>query len=206
VGGGEWGQRSCFPTPHSPLPIPYFWCLHLYLKRHKVLRAFAVPVPHICVYIIDGNNVIGGRVGWHRDKPGSRRLLLHDLARLARAKKLRLNVVFDGASDPQFPDGSSYRGVRIFYSRPGSDADSRVVEMVEAERNKKSLVVVTSDRKLTSRVRACGARVMRSGEFRRMLDEAAETAPDQEPDAPNIKDDEMNEWLRYFGVEESDSG
>jgi len=158
------------------------------------------------VYVIDGNNVIGGRVGWHRDKPGSRRLLLHDLARLARAKKLRLNVVFDGAPDPQFPDGSSYRGVRIFYARLGSDADSRVVEMVEAERNKKSLVVVTSDRKLTSRVRASGARVMRSGEFRRMLDEIAENTTDQEADTPKIKDDEMSEWLRYFGVEESDSG
>jgi predicted RNA-binding protein with PIN domain len=157
------------------------------------------------VYVIDGNNVIGGRVGWHRDKPGSRRLLLHDLARLARVKKLRLNVVFDGAPDPQFPDGSSYRGVRIFYARLGSDADSRVVEMVEAERNKKSLVVVTSDRKLTSRVRASGARVMRSGEFRRMLDEIAENATDHEADTPKIKDDEMNEWLRYFGVEESDS-
>ena len=158
------------------------------------------------MYVIDGNNVIGGRVGWHRDKPGSRRLLLHDLARLARAKKLRLNVVFDGAPDPQFPDGSSYRGVRIFYARVGSDADSRVVEMVEAERNKKSLVVVTSDRKLTSRVRASGARVMRSGEFRRMLDEIAENATDQEADTPKIKDDEISEWLRYFGVEESDSG
>jgi predicted RNA-binding protein with PIN domain len=158
------------------------------------------------VYVIDGNNVIGGRVGWHRDKPGSRRLLLHDLARLARAKKLRLNVVFDGAPDPQFPDGSSYRGVRIFYARLGSDADSRVVEMVEAERNKKSLVVVTSDRKLTSRVRASGARVMRSGEFRRMLDEIAESATDQEADTPKIKDDELSEWLRYFGVEESDGG
>jgi len=158
------------------------------------------------VYVIDGNNVIGGRVGWHRDKPGSRRLLLHDLARLARAKKLRLNVVFDGAPDPQFPDGSSYRGVRIFYARLGSDADSRIVEMVEDERNKKSLVVVTSDRKLTSRVRASGARVMRSGEFRRMLDEIAENTTDQEADTPKIKDDEMSEWLRYFGVEESDSG
>ena len=157
------------------------------------------------MYVIDGNNVIGGRVGWHRDKPGSRRLLLHDLARLARAKKLRLNVVFDGAPDPQFPDGSSYRGVRIFYARLGSDADSRIVEMVEDERNKKSLVVVTSDRKLTSRVRASGARVMRSGEFRRMLDEIAEPPSDQEVDTPKIKDEEMSEWLRYFGVEDSDS-
>ena len=130
---------------------------------------------------------------------------MRDLARLGGVKKLRLNVVFDGAPDPQFPDGSSYRGVRIFYSRPGSDADSRIIEMVEAERNKKSLVVVTSDGKLTSRVRACGARVMRSGEFRRMLDEAVKNTPDQDPDAPDIKDDEMDEWLRYFGVEESDS-
>jgi len=134
---------------------------------------------------------------------------------LARMKKLRLNVVFDGAPDPQFPDGSSYRGVRVFYSRPGSDADARIIEMVEAERNKKSLVVVTSDGKLTSRVRACGARVMRSGEFRQALDQApeevVERSPGREPDTPNVKpnmvkDDEMNEWLRYFGVDESDSG
>jgi YacP-like NYN domain len=140
------------------------------------------------MYLIDGNNVIGGRVGWHRDKPGSRRRLVQDLARLAQTKKLRLSVVFDGAPDPEFPDGSSYRSVRIFYSRQGSDADARIIEMVEAERNKKNL------------------RVMRSGEFRRMLDEIAPAAPDQEPDIkPDIKDDEMNEWLRYFGVEESDN-
>jgi len=158
------------------------------------------------MYLIDGNNVIGQRVGWHRDKPGSRRRLMQDLARLIRAKKLRLTVVFDGAPDPQFPDGSGYRGARIFYARQGSDADARIIEMVEAERNKKNLVVVTSDRKLASRVSACGVRVMRSGEFRRildegMLDEAVSAAPDEQPD---IKDDETNEWLRYFGVEESD--
>jgi predicted RNA-binding protein with PIN domain len=154
------------------------------------------------VYLIDGNNVIGGRVGWHRDKPGSRRRLMEDLALLARTKKLRLSVVFDGAPDPQFPDGSSYRGVRIFYSRKDSDADSRIIEMVEAERNKKSLVVVTSDGKLTSRVRACGARVMRSGQFRETLDEAAHAAPDQEQNLLN--DGEMDEWLRYFGAEKPD--
>ncbi|MGH9767964.1 MAG: NYN domain-containing protein [Blastocatellia bacterium] len=155
------------------------------------------------MYLIDGNNVIGQRVGWHRDKPGSRRRMTQDLARLAWAKKLRLTVVFDGAPDPQFPDGSSYRGVRIFYSRQGSDADARIIEMVEAERNRKNLVVVTSDGRLASRVRASGVRVMRSGELRRMLDETASAAPEEEPD---IKDDEISEWLRYFGVEESDDG
>jgi predicted RNA-binding protein with PIN domain len=162
------------------------------------------------MYLIDGNNVIGGRVGWHRDKPGSRRRLLEDLARLARTKKLRMSVVFDGAPDPEFPDGSSYRGVRIFYSRQGSDADTRIIEMVEAERDKKNLLVVTSDGRLGARVRATGVRVMRSGAFRQMLDEDATGAPDQETGITDqehgIKDDEMNEWLRYFGVDESQDG
>ncbi|MGH9802142.1 MAG: NYN domain-containing protein, partial [Blastocatellia bacterium] len=60
------------------------------------------------MYLIDGNNVIGqrgkGYENWFSDKPASRRQLLNDLARLARVKKLRLTVVFDGAPDRAFPD------------------------------------------------------------------------------------------------------
>jgi predicted RNA-binding protein with PIN domain len=166
--------------------------------------------------LVDGNNVIGQRVGWHRDKPGSRRRLMREAAQLARTRKLRITVVFDGAPDPQFPDGSSYRGVRLFYSRQGSDADERIIEIVEAERNRKNMVVVTSDGKLASRVRVNGVRVMRSGEFRRMLDETARAESIEESGMPgmtgmeesdkNIKDGEMSEWLRYFGVEESNDG
>jgi predicted RNA-binding protein with PIN domain len=154
------------------------------------------------MYLIDGNNVIGQGVGWHRDKAGSRRRLMQELARLAGAKKLRLAVVFDGAPDLQFPDGSSYRGVKVFFARPGSDADTRIIEMAEAERNKKNLIVVTSDRNLAARVRVCGVRVMRSGEFRRMLDETVAAAPDTE--GQSVKEDEMDEWMRYFGVDGSE--
>ena len=154
------------------------------------------------MYLIDGNNVIGQRVGWHRDKAGSRRRLMQELARLAVMKKLRLAVVFDGAPDPQFPDGSSYRGVKVFYARPGSDADARIIEMAEAEGNKKNLVVVTSDGNLASRVRVCGVRVMRSGEFRRMLDKTIAAAPDTE--GQSVRENEMDEWMRYFGVDESE--
>jgi predicted RNA-binding protein with PIN domain len=154
------------------------------------------------MYLIDGNNVIGQRVGWHRDKAGSRRRLMQELARLAVAKRLRLAVVFDGAPDPQFPDGSIERGVKVFYARPGSDADTRIIEMAEAERNRKNLVVVTSDGNLAARVRVCGVRVMRSGEFRRMLDETASAAPDTA--GQSVKEDEMDEWMRYFGVDGSE--
>lgn len=157
------------------------------------------------MYLIDGNNVIGqrgkGYEEWFSDKPGSRRRLLQDLARLARVKKLRLTVVFDGAPDAAFPDGASFRSIKVFYARQNSDADTRIIEIAEAERNKKNLTVVTSDGKLAARVRVCGVKVMRSGEFRRMMEDAAETATGNDR---MVAEEETDEWLRYFGVDETD--
>src|SRR2546426_1468899 len=151
------------------------------------------------MYLVDGNNVMGQRVGWHRDKPAARRRLLDDLVRLARVKGAHLAVVFDGAPEANFPDGSSYRGVKVFYARHGSDADARIIEIAERERNRKGLIVVTSDAALAARVRACGVRVVRAGEFRRQLE--AMPASQDESAEPTVRDHEMAEWLRYFGVE-----
>ena len=153
------------------------------------------------MYLIDGNNVIGQRVGWHLDKPGARRQLIADLVRFIRYHNASLSVVFDGAADKKLPDGSNYHGLKIYYARPGSDADARIVELVEAERNRKNLVVVTSDRNLTARVRVCGVQVMRSGSFRRMIDQLQ--AP-QAADEPPMNDDEIDRYMRYFGVDEND--
>jgi predicted RNA-binding protein with PIN domain len=158
------------------------------------------------MYLIDGNNVIGqrgkGYETWYRDKPGARKQLLAQLAQLARVKKLRLTVVFDGAPEAHFPDGSSFRGVQLFYARPDANADARIIELVEGERNRRALTVVTSDGELAARVRACGVRVMRAGEFRRLLEAASQRA-DQVAE-PNVAGTEMNEWLRYFGVSKED--
>ena len=150
------------------------------------------------MYLIDGNNVMGQQVGWHRDKPAARRQLLEDLSRLARARQTRLTVVFDGRPDDRFPEGSSYRSVRIHYALPGSDADSRIVELVEATPNKRNLTVVTSDRQLTDRVRVCGVRVIKSGVFRRFMEEAQASGHLTTP--PTLEDGETERWLRYFGV------
>lgn len=153
------------------------------------------------MYLIDGNNVIGQRVGWHLDKPGARRQLIADLVRFIRYHNASLSVVFDGAADKSLPDGSNYHGLKIYYARPGSDADARIVELVEAERNRKNLVVVTSDRNLTARVRVCGVQVMRSGSFRRMIDQLQAPQP---ADKPPMNDDEIDRYMRYFGVDEND--
>ena len=121
-------------------------------------------------YLVDGNNVMGQRVGWHRDKPGARRRLLVDLARFAHFEGVPVEVVFDGAPDAGVPDGSMQNGVRVHYAARGSDADTRILELVEQSREPGALQVVTSDQRLADHVRRQGAQVVRSGVLRRRLD------------------------------------
>jgi predicted RNA-binding protein with PIN domain len=154
-------------------------------------------------YLVDGNNVMGQTVGWHRDKTKARRLLVEQLATFARVKKARVTVVFDGAPDRDLPEGSSFRGVKILFAQMGSDADTRIVKLVEAAKDRRGLTVVTSDRSLAFQVRACGATTLRSGEFRKQLELARQATPDIE-DGEKFEIDDLNSWLRYFGATPED--
>ena len=143
------------------------------------------------------------RVGWHRDKPKARRRLMDELARFAQMRSVRVAVVFDGAPEQHFGDGASYKGVRVFYAERGSNADERIKQMVEHSRERRTLLVVTSDRQLADYVRRCGAKVVRSGEFRKKMEEVADDASRQ--DAGDLPiEGELGEWMRYFGVAPED--
>jgi nicotinic acid mononucleotide adenylyltransferase/predicted RNA-binding protein with PIN domain len=115
--------------------------------------------------IVDGNNVIGSRPdGWWRDRAGAARRLIARLQELARRSGDRISVVLDGRPLADFPEGV-HGGVLIAYAtRAGRDAaDDRIVEEVGRDREPASLVVVTSDRGLATRVRALGASVEGAG-------------------------------------------
>ncbi len=155
-------------------------------------------------YLVDGNNVMAQRVGWHRDKPGARRALLDELSSFAQARKVTVAVVFDGAPEQHFADGAGYKGIRVFYAERGSDADERIKRMVEAARERRTLFVITSDRALAAYVRRCGAQVIRSGEFRQRMQEALAEKSAQEEDGANVAQEDVNKWMRYFGVGEED--
>ena len=155
-------------------------------------------------YLIDGNNVMAQRVGWHRDKAGARRRLLGELARFARAAGVTVEAVFDGAPDEFFPDGSYFMGVRVFYAERGRDADARIKQLVEASRERRTLKVVTSDRALADYVRRCGAEVVRSGGFRRRLDALSENEPARPDERAGVKESELGEWMYYFGADPED--
>ena len=137
-------------------------------------------------YLVDGNNVMAQRVGWHKDRSGARRRLVDELSRFARSEGVPVEVVFDGAPDERVPEGSTATGVRVHYAARGSDADTRIKHLVERSPDRHSLVVVTSDRALADHVRRLGARVIRSGELRRRLDAPGEVgaAEDQPGTSP----------------------
>jgi predicted RNA-binding protein with PIN domain len=170
----------------SPAPFPFF-------KRNMS-------------FLVDGNNVMAQRVGWHKDKALARRRLLEDLAHFVKKNGVTLRVVFDGAPDASFGEGSRFMGVDVSYARKGSNADERIKEFVESSRERQTLKVVTSDRALLEYVRRCGAKVIRSGEFRKLLEQHAI----RELDQAKAEDTEVSEpeqgWMRYFGVAPDDDG
>src|SRR5215831_8013842 len=154
-------------------------------------------------YIVDGNNVMGQTPGWHRDKPRARLELLKRVAAFARLRGARVTIVFDGAPGHELPEGSAFKGVRILYAHRGSNADDRIVELLESSTDPRGITVVTSDRQLGVRVRQRGANVLRSGAFRNQMESIADShepsAAEAEPDAADLEG-----WLRYFGAEPDD--
>ncbi len=133
----------------------------------------------------------------------NRKSLLEELARFAAAKKIKISVVFDGAPETNFPDGSSYKSVRIFYNARGSNADERIKRIVEASKERRTLIVVTDDRQLASYVRKCGAPVQGCRRFREQMS-AYNVVSNESEKLESVKPEELSAWMRYFGVDETD--
>jgi predicted RNA-binding protein with PIN domain len=144
-------------------------------------------------YLIDGNNLMGRR--------RTRIETLRMLADFAKALGAKVTVVFDGEPECNYPDGSVFRGVKIFYSRRGSNADARIRRMVADQRNKREFILVTSDRSLASEAASLGARHINVPEFLSIYDKAINKIGDKETDAKPVLRGELNDWLRYFGCE-----
>jgi predicted RNA-binding protein with PIN domain len=148
-------------------------------------------------YLIDGNNLMALNVGWHRDRSSARKKLIYQLAAFVSISRAKVRVVFDGRPDDEFPEGTTYKSVRILYAKLGSDADSRIKEIVRGTSYVRDLTVVTSDRSLGSYVHQRGAKWVRSGAFRTTLEHAVaqKDAADSYGEATGT---DVEEWLEYF--------
>ena len=118
-------------------------------------------------WLVDGMNVIGAWPdGWWRYRPAAMQALVERLAAFAAATGDTVAVVFDAGPVVE------RSGVEVaLAARRGRDAaDDEIARRVAADADPGSLRVVTSDRALAARVRAVGAQVVGSGDFRRRLE------------------------------------
>jgi predicted RNA-binding protein with PIN domain len=127
--------------------------------------------------IVDGNNVIGQRVGWHRNKSAAQQRLIDEVEGLARFREEPHILVFDAGSRYTVPDSWNRSLLKVRCARGDSSADELILELVYRQIQDSEVLVVTSDGALTRQVRTLGAKVMRSGAFRKMLEPDHGTSP-----------------------------
>jgi predicted RNA-binding protein with PIN domain len=147
-------------------------------------------------YLIDGNNLMP------HVRAATRRDLLEKVSLFAQAKRIKVSVVFDGAEEQSFPDGARFKGVNVYYSQGYADADARIKNFVEAAKEKRALTVVTSDNALANFCHLRGAKIVRSPEFRAEI-ETAQNSQIELIRQRGVKNDDISDWLRYFGIDNS---
>lgn len=148
-------------------------------------------------YLVDGNNVLGLRPEIVQKDPGSRSRLVQRLAELSRLKRTKVIVVFDGEPEPGAAGSEMSLGdVRVIYTGRTTDADSRILKILEQAKDPAGFILVTSDRALADRARHRRVRqVVPSLRFRRMLDDMApEGASAQGP----LSAAEVSDWEEWF--------
>ncbi|HTS01592.1 MAG TPA: NYN domain-containing protein [Thermoanaerobaculia bacterium] len=140
--------------------------------------------------IVDGNNLIG-RLGG-----GTREGLVTELCDVARRKRKKLTVVFDGPPESGRPKVQSFGDVQVVYAAPRS-ADEEIVRRIREARDPRGVTVVTDDRALAFAVSAAGARTAGIEFFQRdaasRLSAPAPADAGKPPAPGNPKD-----WERWF--------
>lgn len=120
-------------------------------------------------WIVDAMNVIGSRPdGWWNDPDEAMRAFAQTLDAHSAATGKPITVVFD--KDPGRLPKTAHIRVVIARRRGRNAADHEIERLVANEQDPTSLRIVTSDRRLTEKVRALGSKVVSSGRFRAELD------------------------------------
>lgn len=149
------------------------------------------------ILIIDGNNLIGRRFSAVSDWQMTRKHFIEKMSRYARKTRRKVTIVFDGTEDSNYPDGIIFKGVRVFYAKPGKNADERIKGMVCNVSYSRDITVVTSDRDLGSYVIRQGAKVITRdafrSELRKLSKEDESEIKETDPIVKNIE-----EWLNFF--------
>jgi predicted RNA-binding protein with PIN domain len=145
-------------------------------------------------FFLDGNNLIGQSAEEARRRPAVRRAFLEQLSRYTRSRGGRFTVYFDGDT----PDSSMPPpGVRVRYSAPLS-TDDAILQSISGASEPTAIIVVTNDRRLGSRCRDAGAKVIDWSEFSARMNRVPRRSRGATAKEERV---DVDDWARYFGVD-----
>jgi predicted RNA-binding protein with PIN domain len=148
-------------------------------------------------YLIDGNNLIGKIKRIQsiqvKDKQSSREMLVTLLESYFQNKKDGVTLFFDGHESNKI--GSSL--IKIKYSN-NRTADEEIREVITNYKNKRNLIVVSSDRGITDYAHVCSSNVITSEQFVTLIN----TKQFEEPEHKKIVqlEKDKDEFLKLFGI------
>lgn len=148
-------------------------------------------------YLIDGHNLIP-KLGLHLDAPDDELDLVTRLLEFCRARRIRVEVYFDGAP----PGAASTRksgAVTAHFIRRESSADAAIeARLTSLGASARNWTVVSSDQRLQSAARAVHAHSQLSEAFAREMAEARQAHLSTSKSEAGLSSAEVEEWLRLF--------
>lgn len=149
-------------------------------------------------YIIDGNNLIGKIPSLYKlqgkDKQRSREKLAYIIDNFFHNKKAGVTLHFDGfVKEP-----IKMVNAKIIYSDDQS-ADEKIKNQIGAAKNRKNIILISSDNNLKEFARVCSCKVISSEKFRLKMFSRND---DDENKIIEQMTKNSDEFKRLFGVDE----
>ncbi len=149
------------------------------------------------IYLIDGNNVIHEIPEWKKmfneDAENAKDYLIQKVVDHFKNKKIEVTIFFDGFRfNHSFSKISNNVGVKHAKNKT---ADETILLTIQKEKNKKNIVVVTSDNELISKAKLYQCRVLSSKEFVRAISRQIQSAIDKPME---MNKSEIEYWLNLF--------
>lgn len=153
-------------------------------------------------FLIDGHNLIGAMPDLQLEDPDDEARLVERLQRLAMRTGRRITVVFDRGAPGNVSSWTPRGGVTVHFAPSGVTADEILIRRIQAERNPRGLVVVSSDRRVQEAARRRGATVWPAPEFLAYMQRqlgaqlSAQAAEKEKPE--EVNEGELQYWMKLF--------
>jgi predicted RNA-binding protein with PIN domain len=132
--------------------------------------------------------------------------LIRILTDYLRRTRDRGQIIFDGIGPPDKSALGGFRNIEVFFSGQQTDADAVIEEKIEDNTAPRSLVVVSSDRRLVAAAKRRKALSLGADLFWAAVCKLMEKEPPRpEPKEKRhgITESETNHWMDLFGMDKS---